>query len=196
MTEAPRETVTRLLAEVGEGRRKSFDRLFPLVYEELRALARRVRRPDQGRDLTLDTTSLVHEAYLRLVDQSRADWRSRGHFHAVAAKAMRHILIDYARRGQAAKRGGGRPPASLDATGFAEPGVWEEGDGDRLIALDRALEKLALVSERQASVVEMRFFGGMTIEEIAGALDLSPATVKRAWSTAQAWLYREMELGS
>lgn len=196
MTEATRETVTRLLAEVGEGRRKSFDRLFPLVYEELRALARRVRRPAEGRDQTLDTTSLVHEAYLRLVDQSRADWRSRGHFNAVACKAMRHILIDYARRGQAAKRGGGRAPESLDATGFAEPGVWEAGDGERLIALDRALEKLALVSERQASVVEMRFFGGMTIEEIAGALALSPATVKRAWSTAQAWLYREMEPGS
>jgi RNA polymerase sigma factor (TIGR02999 family) len=196
MAEATRETVTRLLAELGEGRRKSFDRLFPLVYGELRALARRVRRHDEGRDPTLDTTSLVHEAYLRLVDQSRADWRSRGHFNAVASKAMRHILIDYARRGRAAKRGGGQAPVSLDATGFPEPGVWEAGDDERLIALDRALEKLALVSERQTSVVEMRFFGGMTIEEIAGALDLSPATVKRAWSTAQAWLYREMEPGS
>ena len=112
--EAPRETVTRLLAEVGEGRRKSFDRLFPLVYGELRALARRVRRSDEGRDPPLDTTSLVHEAYLRLVDQSRADWRSRGHFNAVASKAMRHILIDHARRHAYAKRGGGAQQISLD----------------------------------------------------------------------------------
>jgi RNA polymerase sigma factor (TIGR02999 family) len=193
MAEALRQTVTRLLAEVRAGKRESFDRLFPLVYDELRRIARRERGGWRGGE-TLNTTALVHEAYLKLVDQTAPDWRSHGHFGAVASMAMRHILIDHARRAQSAKRGGDQVPTSIDDAGpLPAPGVWGEQDAERLIALDRALEKLAEVNERQARIVEMRFFGGMTIEDVAGALDVSTATVKRAWSTAQAWLYREME---
>ena len=195
MTEPARETVTRLLAEVRQGRRGSFDELFPVVYEELRRLAHRERGGWRGGE-TLNTTALVNEAYLKLVDQTAPDWKSRGHFGAVASMAMRHILIDYARRGRAAKRGGGQAPASLQSTGVVEPGLWSAQDADRLIALDRALEKLTKVNERQARIVEMRFFGGLSIDEIAEALDVSPATVKRGWATAQAWLYREMAPGA
>jgi RNA polymerase sigma factor (TIGR02999 family) len=194
MEDARQETVTRLLGEIGRGDHGSFDRLFPLVYEELRALARRVQRPDAGRDPTLDTTSLVHEAYLRLVDQSRADWRSRGHFRAVAAKAMRHILIDDARQRAAGKRGGGRAPAPLSAVADVLPGREPGGpDPETLLVLDGALERLAAEDARLARIVELRFFGQMTIEEVAREIEVSPATVKRGLSLAQAWLHREME---
>jgi RNA polymerase sigma factor (TIGR02999 family) len=187
------ETVTRLLGEIGRGDRGSFDRLFPLVYEELRRLARGVKRPDAGRDPTLDTTSLVHEAYLRLVDQSRADWRSRGHFRAVAAKAMRHILIDNARRRMAGKRGGGRAALPLSGEAALVPENESGGlDPETLLLLDGALGRLAAEDARLARIVELRFFGEMTIEEVARELEVSPATVKRGWSLAQAWLYREM----
>lgn len=189
MDDALQGSVTRLLGELRDGEPGSFDRLFPLVYEELRSMARRARRPDAGRDPTLDTTSLVHEAYLKLVDQSRADWRSRGHFRAVAAKAMRHITIDHARRRAAGKRGGGAPAVPLSAV---EPFVAgpEGPDPETLLALDEALEALAGEDERMARIVELKFFGAMTIEEIAAVLEISPATVKRGWAFAQAWLHR------
>ena len=189
MDDALQGNVTRLLGELRNGEPGSFDRLFPLVYEELHSLARRARRPDAGRDLTLDTTSLVHEAYLKLVDQSRADWRSRGHFRAVAAKAMRHITIDHARRRAAGKRGGGVPDVPLSAVeAFVAGGAGP--DPETLLALDEALEALAAEDERMARIVELKFFGAMTIEEIAGVLEISPATVKRGWAFAQAWLHR------
>jgi len=182
-------TVTRLLGEVRDRRPGSFDRLFPLVYDELQEIARRQLR---GRpNGTLDTHALVHEAYLRLVDQSRPDWRTRGHFSAVASTAMRHILIDWARRRQAAKRGGGAGAVTLDRLEALMP----TGDAPaeaRLVALNDALSRLEAVSPREARIVELRFFGAMTIDEVAEAMDLSPATVKRGWSLARAWLYREM----
>jgi RNA polymerase sigma factor (TIGR02999 family) len=191
--DARRETVTRLLAEVREGRSGSFDRLFPVVYNELHGLARRARGGWRGGE-TLNTTALVHEAYLKLVDQTKPDWRSRGHFGAVAAKAMRHILIDYARRRSAAKRGGDRPAASLDeALGVASlSSEWSADDAARLIALDEALERLERESERGARIVELKLFGGLTNEETAEALGISLATVKRGWSLARARLYREL----
>ena len=186
------QTVTRLLQRAGEGDRESLGGLFPLVYEELRQIARRHRR---GGMETLNTTALVHEAYIKLVDQTRPDWQSRAHFLAVASKAMRHILIDHARRTGAAKRGGGGVPVELDALeeGRVRAEGWAVADRDDLLALDQALERLEGENERLVRIVEMKFFGGMTTDEIASALAISPATVKRGWSLAQAWLYREME---
>ncbi|HUP21244.1 MAG TPA: sigma-70 family RNA polymerase sigma factor [Gemmatimonadota bacterium] len=195
MEDALQGTVTRLLGELRNGDRGSFDRLFPLVYDELHALARRALRPEAGRDPTLDATSLVHEAYLKLVDQSRADWRSRGHFRAVAAKAMRHITIDHARRRMAEKRGGGVRAVPLSSV---QGGVAAAGgpDPETLLALDEALEGLAAEDERMARIVELKFFGAMTIEEIADVLEISPATVKRGWAFAQAWLHRAISGGA
>ncbi len=193
MEDDRQETVTRLLGEIGRGESGAFDRLFPLVYDELRALARRALRPAGGRDPTLNATSLVHEAYLRLVEPGHADWRSRGHFRAVAAKAMRHILIDDARRRTAGKRGGGQAPVPLTAVAEVVPGGGPgEPDAETLLLLDQALDRLAAEDERMARIVELRFFGQMTVEETAEALEISPATVKRGWSLARAWLHREM----
>ena len=188
------QTVTGLLYRVRSGDRDAFDRLFPMVYDEMRVLARRQRWGWVG-DQTLGTTALVHEAYLRLVDQSSADWRSRGHFGAVASRAMRHILIDYARRRRAAKRGG--PQANLSLDGVTEPaGTWTPEQAESLIALHEALAALERENERLARIVEMKFFGGLTVDEIGAALDLSPATVKRGWTMAQTWLYRAMGGGT
>ncbi|MGH2657356.1 MAG: sigma-70 family RNA polymerase sigma factor [Actinomycetota bacterium] len=183
--------MTRLLGEACHGNRKSFDQLFPLVYDELRRIAHRQRRGGRGGE-TLETHALVHEAYLRLVDQSRADWKSRGHFSAVAAKAMRHILIDNARRRGAAKRGGDQTALPIDAVADLVP-RGERTTDDDLIVLDGALNRLEATNPRLGRIVELKFFGGMRIEEIAETLELSPATVKRGWATARAWLYREME---
>ena len=184
-------TVTRLLGDLRAGNRAAFDRLFPLVYGELLDLARAQRHLWHG-DHTLNATALVHEAYLKLVDRERVDWRSRGHFGAVAAKAMRHILIDHARRQKAQKRGGDYIMVSLDASEQVEQSAWTGERVTDLLALNEALERLERVSERQARIVEMRFFGGLANEEIAEAIDISLATVKRGWALAQAWLYREI----
>lgn len=140
----------------------------------------------------MNTHALVHEAYLRLVDQRRADWKSRGHFKAVAATAMRQILIDHARWKSAAKRGGDRPDAPLAAV---EDLVSTEGAAsmEALVDLDEALVRLEEKSSRQARIVELKFFGGLTIPEVAEAMEISSATVKRGWTTARAWLYRELE---
>lgn len=168
--------------------------LFPLVYDELRGLAHHQRRDWHG-DYTLNTTALVHEAYLKLIDQTQVEANSRAHFMGIAAKAMRHLLIDYARRRRAKKRGGGREKVSFEAVKQAlghEIALSEERT-ETLLALDDALERLAAVHERQGRVVECRFFGGMTIAETASALGVSPATVKRDWAMAQAWLYRHMQ---
>lgn len=193
MSDADQRTVTRLLAAWREGDRQALDTLFPLVYEELCGLAHRQRRDWHG-DYTVNTTALVHEAYLKLVDQARAGPESRAHFFALAAKAMRHILSNYAKHRRRKKRGGDVQKISLDADKVAAEDVLVMTDdrAEALIALDEALARLDQVDERQSRVVECRFYGRMTVQETAMALGVSPATVKRDWSVAQAWLYREM----
>ncbi len=164
--------------------------LFPLVYAELRRIAAREMRHERpGR--TLQTTALVHEAYLRLLKGASLSFESRAHFLGIAARAMREILIEHARGRGARKRGGGAVRLTLDdlTAPVAAPAV-------DVLALNEALERLARLDERHARVVELRYFGGLSVEETAAALDLSPATVKRAWTLARAWLYRELESGA
>jgi RNA polymerase sigma factor (TIGR02999 family) len=193
VSESQQQTVTRLLHRLNAGDRRALEDLLPLVYEELRALAERQRRRWEGDD-TLNATALVHEAYLRLVEQTSPEWNDRAHFLAVASKAMRQILLDYAKRRLAAKREGGLQRIPLEEL---ENGL-RGGEGatdvrpDAIVALDEALLRLALHDVRQSRIVECRFFGGMTIDDTAAALQLSPATVKRGWAMAQAWLYRDL----
>jgi RNA polymerase sigma factor (TIGR02999 family) len=188
------DEVTRLLDALQHGDRAALDRLVPLVYEELRALAHGQRQRWQG-DHTLDTTALIHEAYLKLVDQSRVSWESRAHFLATAAKAMRHILINYARDRRAQKRGGDQPKLSLEelSEGMEGTAVLSDDRAELLIALDAALTKLEHVNERQSRIVECRFFGGLTIEETAAALGISTASVSRGWALAQVRLFQDVQ---
>jgi RNA polymerase sigma factor (TIGR02999 family) len=181
---APHE-VTRLLALAQEGDAAALDRLLPLVYGELRALAHR-QRLRQGAAETLNTTALVHEAYEKLARGS-ASWNDRAHFFRVAAKAMRQVLVDYARAQTAAKRGGEAPVLPLD-----EARLLPTERAAEVVALDEALGRLLVLDPRQGEVVELRYFVGLTIPETADVLGLSPATVKREWTAARAWLYREM----
>lgn len=178
--------ITKLLLEWRNGRPEALDELFPKVYGELREIAELHLRKER-RDHTFRPTDLVHEAYLKLVDVREIQWQDRSHFFAVAARAMRRLLISYARKRNAEKRGGGQQPLSLDDAPqiSADP-------GQELIQLDDALRQLALLNERLANVVELRFFGGLTIEETAAVLDVSSTTVKRDWAKAKAWLYREL----
>jgi RNA polymerase sigma factor (TIGR02999 family) len=178
--------VTALLEAAGDGDRQAFDRVVPLVYDELRRIARH-QLGSEHPDHTLNTSALVHEAYLRLVGLEHIEWRGRSHFFAAAAGAMRRILIDHANHRRALKRGGGKAPLTLDGIE-----VGTNGSLDDLIELDRALERLERLDERQARVVEFRFFAGMTIEETAEALDIGAMTVKRDWTAARAWLNREL----
>ncbi len=182
-----KDQVTALLAEMSRGGEDATDALLPLVYDELRRLARRQRRGGRG-SATLNTTALVHEAYLKLVNREEATWENRTHFLSVAAMAMRQIVINYVHRGRAQKRGGGQAVATFDEAlmGGAETRA------ETLIALDEALERLAAISPRQSRVVTYRFFGGLTHEEIAGALGVSAPTVRRDWRIAKAWLLREL----
>ena len=178
--------VTQLLSELGAGDDRAADQLLPLVYDELRALAQRNlahERPDH----TLQATALVHEAYLRLVDSDRIHLRNRAHFFALAAQALRRILVDHARTHKRQKRGGVRSKLSLQVI----PELSVETDID-VLALDEALDGLSRLGERYARIVEMRFFGGMTMEEIAELLGVSIGTVERDWRTARAWLYRQL----
>jgi RNA polymerase sigma factor (TIGR02999 family) len=187
MAELSPPDVTRLLLDWSHGDRTALDRLMPLVYDELRALAGRSLRSERSGH-TLQATALVHEAYLKLVDQRQVRWQDRAHFFAVAAKLMRRILVDHARRHAAIKRGGGQPGRPLDeADAQAQPAPLVDW-----LALDRALDRLAALDDRQARIVELRFFGGLTIEETARVLQVSAATVKDEWSFARGWLYREM----
>ncbi len=183
-----REQVTDLLLQLRDGDPEAMDRMFPLVYEELRRIAHRqlqLERPGH----TLGTTGLVHETYLKLVDQTRVQWRDRGHFFRVASWAMRRILVDYARRYRALRRGG--ELQTLDGEGAAaEASVAERGE--TLLALDEALERLAAVNDRLSRVVECRYFGGLTEEETAEALGVSPRTVERDWVKARSWLHLEL----
>ena len=187
-------TVTRLLRDLRGGDREAFDVLFPLVYKELRLQASKMRGRWQG-DNTMDTSALVHEVYLKLVDQDHVQAENRTHFLALAARAMRHILCNYARDRGAVKRGGHVNKVPIDVE------VRDPGDGlthvldrlERLEILDRALTRLEAVDERRARIVECRFFGGMSTGETAAALGISERTVRRDWTVAQAWLQREMK---
>ncbi|HSP16794.1 MAG TPA: sigma-70 family RNA polymerase sigma factor [Thermoanaerobaculia bacterium] len=180
------QSVTDLLIAWSNGRREALDELTPLVYEELRRIARRQMKRERA-GATLQTTALIHEAYLKLVDQRHAQWRDRAHFFAVASQLMRRIAVDYARARLAGKRGGGLIQVSLDDVAAAG------GDrDDELLAIDEALSRLEKLDPQQSRVVELRFFGGLTVEETAAAMSISPATVKREWSSAKAWLYHEV----
>lgn len=194
MTHPDPATVTQLLEKARNGNRAALDDLFPLVYDELRQRAHRQRQQWHG-DYTLNTTALVHEAYLKLIDQDHIEWKNRVHFFLIAAKAMRHILLDYAKRRRRKKRGGDRQKVSFEALQEAgqEALVLTEERAEALLALEEALQRLEMISERESRIVECRFFGGMTIKETAEALGISPATVTRDWALAQAWLYKAMK---
>ena len=182
-----RADVTRLLAETAAGHEEAAARLFPIVYDELRRLAASALRRERA-DHTLQPTALVHEAFLRLVDVPDAQWHDRGHFVAVAARAMRRVLVDHARGRNALKRGSAEVRVPIDDVDVPSG---QAGDVD-LVALDDALGRLAAVDERQARIVELRFFGGLTVEETAALIGSSPRTVKRDWHMARAWLRREL----
>jgi len=190
-TDHAQTTVTLLLAEVRQGRSDALGRLYPLVYDQLRTLAQRQRRRLPAGE-TLNTTALVHEAFIKLSGAATLGIQDRAHFMAVAATAMRQILIGYARRRSASKRGQGQAPISLEEaeSALSQEAGFGNANLEVLLALDAALTSLGHTSDRQRRIVECRFFGGMTIEETAIALGVSPATVKRDWSLAQAWLYR------
>jgi RNA polymerase sigma factor (TIGR02999 family) len=188
------DAVSRLLEAVRTGDRAALDELYSLVYGELRVLAHRQRRRWDASGM-LNTTALVHETYLKLVNQRRIAVETRAHFLAVAAIAIRHIVSNYARDRQARKRGGGVRVVSLSEMGTSPAGELRVSDEhvDLLVAIDEALCRLESVSPRQRGVVECRFFGGMSVEETAAAVGISPRTVKRDWMMAQAWLQRELQ---
>lgn len=186
-------TLSALLTAAERGDRAALQACFPLVYEELRAIARKQRRAWQG-NATLNTTALLHEAYLKMVNQRQLDVKSRDHFFAIAATAMRHILCSYARDHNSQKRGGGTHRVSISQLEhFAGSDAFSDDAADQLSDLGDALNRLAQIDRRYTQVVECRFFAGMSIDETAAALGVSPATVKRHWSFARAWLLREMQ---
>jgi RNA polymerase sigma-70 factor, ECF subfamily len=180
----PREHVTRMLIDWSKGDTGAPERLMPLVYEELRGLARQYLQRERS-DHTLQATGLVHEAYLRLVDETASTWKNRAHFFGVAAQVMRRILVDYARSHRAEKRGG-----NWDKIAFDDALAPSSERGIDLIALDDALKDLLALDPRQSRIVELRFFGGLTNEEVGEVLQVSPRTVKREWRIAKAWLRR------
>jgi len=187
--ESPRE-ITLLLQGWRNGDRKALDALLPVIYQELRRLARfqlRKERPDH----TLQSAALVNEAYLRLIGLNSPQWESRTHFFAIAAQLMRQILVDYARRHVAAKRGGGACKLSLE-----DAVVLSKREPVDVLLLDDALKALAKIDPRQSKVVELRFFAGLSLEEISEVLDIAPATVQRDWTAARAWLHREISRNS
>lgn len=178
--------MTQLLVDWGNGDNRALEKLTPLVYQELKRLAARYLRRERS-DHTLQSTALVHEAWLRLIDQRQVHWQNRAQFFGVAAEMIRRILIDHARGRQAAKRGDGAIKLSLDEALFTP----DRRDLD-LVALDDALQDLARLDPQQSRLVELRYFAGLSIEESAEVLGVSPATVKREWAAAKAWLYREL----
>ena len=182
--------VTRLLADWQNGDQGALDRLVPLVYDELRRIAARHLHAERPGHM-LQTTALVHEAYLRLVDETRMQWHGREHFFAVAATLIRNILVDHARSEKAAKRGGGVGKLPLD-----EACAVPVDNAGAVLAVDDALAALAKIDAQQSRIVELRFFGGLTIEETADILRISPSTVKRDWILAKAWIYRELSRSS
>lgn len=178
--------ITRLLAQWSSGNQAALDSLLPVVYEELRRLASNYMRRESP-DHLLQTTALVHEAYLRLVDQRNVNYQSRSQFFALAAQVMRHILVDYARGRDRVKRGDGVPPIPLD-----DVALLSDDRAEELIAINTALESLTAIDPRKGRVFELRYFGGMSVEEAAEALKVSPVTVARDWRMAKAWLRREI----
>jgi RNA polymerase sigma factor (TIGR02999 family) len=194
MGETKQQMVDRLLHELKAGHREAFAEMLTLVYDELHNIAARHRQHWDGEE-TLNTTALIHEAYIRLADQSSPEWQSYPHFLAVASTAMRQILLDYAKRKRAAKRGGGQehlPLHEIEAA-LQDPGGSSDTRSAALIALDESLRRLHERNPRQSRIVECRFFGRMTIEDTATALGIAPATVGRDWMIAKAWLYRDLK---
>jgi len=186
MSDLSSQSVTQLLQDASAGKPAAVDALFPIVYAELRRLAGSYLRRERP-DHTLQSTALVHEAYLRLVDQ-RASWQNRAHFLGIAAQTMRRILLDHAKRRAASKRGGGEYTLQIDE------GLIEGKERDlNLIALDDALSELEKIDPVRSRIVEMRFFGGLSNEEVASVLEISPATVQRQWAGARAWLFQAMK---
>jgi RNA polymerase sigma-70 factor (ECF subfamily) len=181
--------ITRMLQEWRDGDRAALDRLIPLVYEELHALASR-QLAREWRHNRLQTTAVVNETYMKLFGQREVDWQNRGHFFAIAAQLMRRILVDHARRELRPKHGGTAVHVTLDEVLSTAPN--RPADAVDALALDAALQKLERLDPDQGRVVELRFFGGLTVEETAAALGISPATVKREWALAKGWLYREL----
>ena len=189
MSDPSAQNVTQLLVQWSKGDREALEALVPLVYEELRRVARYYLRQEK-QNHTLSSTALVHEAYLRLVSQKEVTWQNRAHFFGVAAQMMRRILVDHARRYAYAKRGGGALTLALDEV-VATP----QRRAIDLVALDDALDSLAKLDQRQSRMVELRFFGGLSIEETSEVLGVSTPTVKREWASARAWLFREISGG-
>jgi RNA polymerase sigma factor (TIGR02999 family) len=186
MAEAATSQITLLLAKLNDGDSSAASKLMPLVYDQFRALAARHLRSERAGH-TLQPTALVHEAYLKLIDQKQVNWQGRTHFFAVGAQAMRRILVDYARQRKRRKRGGGAARVTLDDAVALAPERDEE-----ILALDEALKKLSELDARQGQVVEMRFFGGMSVKEVANVLGVSTRTVEGDWTMARAWLLREL----
>ena len=186
--------VTILLKQAREGNRDAAEKLVAAVYSQLREIARRFLSQERANH-TLQATALVHEAYLQMIDQKEMNWANRAHFFAVSSQLMRHILVDHARARNAEKRGGAAAKVSLDETGVIPldfVATMQEQHYPQLIMLDTALSKLEQLDPQQSRVIELRFFGGLTEEEIATVMDISLSTVKREWKAARAWLYREM----
>ena len=189
MKPSPNE-VTRLLLDWNNGDRAALDQLVPLVYDELRRLAHHYMRQEREGH-TLQTTALVNEAYVRLIDQNSVHWQGRAHFFAIAAQMMRRILVDYARSRRYAKRGGEARQVSFDESAIVSP-----EKGAELVAVDEALTDLAERDARKSKIVELRFFGGLNIEETAEVMGISPTTVQREWRSAKAWLYQAIRQGT
>ena len=189
MEQSPRNSlqITHLLKKWSEGNQEVLDKLMPLVYDELRRQASRYLRRERDNH-TLQTTALIHEAYLKLIDQNQVEWQNRTHFFAIAAQAMRRILVDYARERKREKRGGAEENLPLEEAAF----VASEGKNVDLVALDEALTRLAEFDERQARVVELRYFSGLSIDETADILGISNVTVRRDWNMAKAWLHQQI----
>ncbi len=188
MERDPSSDITRLLHEVGAGNKRAEAELIALVYKDLRRMAARYMRGEAGGH-TLQTTALVHEAYLRLARPTKVDWQNRAHFFAVAATVMRRILVDHARARNSERRGG---TATVSNSGLLDTPALLNQDPAWVEALDEALTRLAALDERQSRIVELRFFAGLTVEETAEALNVSPRTIKREWQLAKAWLYGEL----
>ncbi|HKK46747.1 MAG TPA: sigma-70 family RNA polymerase sigma factor [Balneolaceae bacterium] len=179
--------ITQILQKVKEGSSEAYDQLFPLVYDQLKSIAFK-KMKNERKDHTLSHTELVHEVYLKLVDQTNIDWKDRAHFFAMASQCMRQILIDYARKKKADKRGGNKEPVT-----FIDTLMKVDRQADDLINLDSALQDLAKLNERLAEVVEYRYFGEMSIKDTAEVMNLSVSTVKRDWAKARGWLYKELK---
>ncbi len=187
MAQASTQELTQLLVQLSEGKSQAVDDILPLIYDELRRLASNYLRRERS-DHTLQPTALVHEAYIKLIDQTQVKWQNRAHFFGIAANIMRRILVDYARQHKADKRGGAAEKLPLEE----EILIVSEGKSAELLALDEALENLAKIDPQKSKIVELRYFGGLSVEETAEVLGVSEITVKRHWRMAKAWLYGQL----